>query len=48
MYDANYRKIILFDESGEIISELLERNPDYLPNCNKTSDLNVDNDEILF
>lgn len=48
MYDANYRKIILFDESGEIISELMERNPNYLPNCNKTLDyLNVD-DEILF
>ena len=49
MYDANYQKIILFDESGKIISELIERNPNYLPNCNKTSDfLNVDNNEILF
>lgn len=48
MYDATYRKIILFDESGEIISELMEHNPNYLPRGTKTSDyLNDNDDEFL-
>ena len=48
MYDATYRKIILFDESGEIIYELMEHNLNYLPMGTKTSDyLNDNDDEFL-
>lgn len=34
-YGANYRRSVLFDESGEIISEIMERNPNYRPSGNK-------------
>lgn len=48
-YAANYRRSVLFDETGEIISEVMERNPNYRPTGNKIVEDSYDDmdDEFL-
>lgn len=46
-YAAKFRRTVLFDENGEIISEIMERNPNYLPEGNCfPKNKNVDEDEL--
>ena len=48
-YSANYRRSVLFDESGKIISEVMERNPNFRRSCNKwVEDSQDDADECLY
>ncbi len=44
-YAAGYRRSVLFDESGEIISQIMERNPSYRPITNKIDKDSYDSDE---
>lgn len=48
MYSANYRRLVLFDEYGEIISEVMERNPNYrLSDSKGVEDSQDADDEFL-
>ena len=44
-YAANYRRSVLFDESGEIISEVMELNPNFRSSGNKLVEDSQDYDD---
>lgn len=49
IYAANYRRSVLFDKFGEIISEIMERNPNYQPKGNKITEETYDyDDDFLY
>ena len=44
-YAAGYRRSVLFDESGKIISEIMESNPNYRVTANKIVEDSCDYDD---